>query len=256
MNCRVPLSRAALFLTMPYVYAFGTSNDYWYQSGAAAYFWVLSAAILLWETPGLRARKLAILPLLIVCQVLTGILVNHSIDHPYRQPESLRRQSALLAFNGGGNLLISSTYRDYVLAARAVAARADFVPGTPMIDLTGHTPGLLAALGGLPLGQPWLVGGYPGSNKLAVTSLAGQSCESLIKAWLLTEPGGPFALSDSKILSGFGAKLKSDYTIVGKFDTATFPGGSDQPHTQYLLRPSRPTDTALQACKRTANLRN
>ena len=66
--------------------------------------------------------------------------------------------------------------------------------GQPILDATGDGPGLVYALGGRPLGVAWLLGGYPGSERVAARLLDGLSVVDLRRAWLLSAADNPRAL--------------------------------------------------------------
>jgi hypothetical protein len=116
-----------------------------------------------------------------------------------------------------------------------------------MIDLSGQSPGILYAIGASNIGQAWTIGGWPGSDKLAVDMLKEVSCKQLSRAWLLAEPDGPRKISPG-ILSSFGANMARDFEIVGTFKTAEGAGGYKEVRVQQLLKPSRAIDAAMTAC--------
>ena len=116
-----------------------------------------------------------------------------------------------------------------------------------MIDLTGQSPGILYAMGASNIGQPWTIGGYPGSDALAVAMLKKVTCKELAAAWLLAEPEGSRKISPEILLS-FGANLATDYEIVDTFKTAEGAGGYKEVRVQQLLKPVRSVDAAINAC--------
>ena len=116
-----------------------------------------------------------------------------------------------------------------------------------MIDLTGQSPGILYAMGARNIGQAWTIGGYPGSEALAVAMLKKVTCKELAAAWLLAEPEGPRKISPEILLS-FGANLVTDYETVNTFKTAEGVGGYKEVRVQQLLKPIRSIDAATAAC--------
>ena len=78
-------------------------------------------------------------------------------------------------------------FADYIDGLATQAAASGFKPGDPLVDLTGHYPGMLYLLGAKSIGAPWLIGGYPGSGKLAAAEL-GRVQRGPERAWILAEP--------------------------------------------------------------------
>lgn len=73
----------------------------------------------------------------------------------------------------------------------------------PLLDLTGDSPGYQFQLGLKPVGQDWILGGYPGSDATARYVIGLDAC-AMRGAWVLTAPGTPrnidpacWTLSDS-----------------------------------------------------------
>jgi hypothetical protein len=147
----------------------------------------------------------------------------------------------------GSTLIISEGFGQYISEAIHVAKMAGFKEGTPMVDLTGQSPGILYALGASNIGTPWILGGYPGSDKFAVEALNRASCEDFSIAWLLTEANGPIKIS-SEILSSFGADLVKDFEIVGTVRTAEGAGGYREARLQQFFKPVRSVNIAMAAC--------
>lgn len=250
----IPISRWALmmgFLTLPYVYAFGTNNNYWQVGGSAAMFWVLAGLVLLSSIGRTPAVLTVLLGFGIATQVLTAGLLAAGAQTPYRQPQPLNQNDTTATIGrAGSTLVLSKGYADYVSAAISSADKAGFKTGNPIIDLTGESPSLLYALGATSIGQAWLLGGYPGSNRLAAESLKLVACGELASSWLLAETGGPKALSNDVLIS-FRADFAKDYVVVGEWDTAKGAGGYVTPRRQQLLKPTRQYSTANSACQST-----
>lgn len=233
---RQRLLTASMFLLLPHAYAFGTNNNYWQVGSAAGFFWLLAGLVLI--APVLRRHKAICiyLPLVMLTQFVVVILVQRGMELPYRQPQSLRINSHSVEIGShGSRLVLSDGYASYLEDAINVSRTAGFKSGTPVIDLTGQSPGILYSIGATNVGQAWTIGGYAGSFKLAVEALKKVPCEQLSLAWVLTEAGGPRSISDD-IFSTFGASL-SDYVSVGSWATAKGAGGYDERPKQSLLKP-------------------
>ena len=248
---RAQWARAFIFLALPAAYSFGANTNYWLKSIGAGIFWVLAGLVLVVPAMNHPRFKSVLLSLALASQMMTVLLVHYAMDHPYRQPQPLRENNTPVEVGkAGSTLILAESFERYLSEAMDLAKRGAFSRGTPMIDLTGRSPGLLYALGAKSIGQAWLVAGYPGSHEFAADALKRVACEELSVAWLLTEPGTDTAIS-SDVLSGFGADLSSDYEVIGTLTRAETPianEGGFPYDTQYLLKPIRSAETMTAAC--------
>jgi hypothetical protein len=240
---------ACMFLALPHVYAFGTTNNYWQSAGSAAIFWLLAGVIVL--SPLVRQRRswMLLLPLAIAGQAVTATLLQTGLEQPYRQPQPLRLNTSTLELGPQKSaLVLSDSYAEYISGATSAAKAAAFEPTTPVIDLTGHSPGLLYALGAESLGQAWIIGGYPGSSRFAQAALARATCEKIASAWILLEPEGPRSIS-TQLLSSLGADFPGSYNIAGFWFTAKGSGGYSTSRRQEFYKPILPLET-LASCQK------
>lgn len=245
---RVLLPLLALPL-LSYAYAFGTNGNYWSTSAFAAFFWLIPTLVLAAPTDERHDPLLSLVPLVLTAQLITVMVLQSGMEHPYRQMQPLRLNDQAVDFGEpGSTLLLSEPYADYLNAATGTARAAGLVPDTPMIDLSGQSPGVLYALQAQSLGLAWMIGGYPGSARLATFALASVGCEKLVQAWVLSEPGGPRSLPED-VLGVFGAKLNAHYQQVGSWMTAAGSGRNLQPRRQLLWKPVRDPKQAQQACQ-------
>lgn len=240
-----------LLLSFPHIYAFGTNANYWFNGAHAALFWVLSCFVPLSYVEPLNLRVKFAVALATVTLFISSFFINHAITQPYRQSESLRGYAKEVQFGPSGKVSVSNDFYKYFSEVLKTADTANFKKNTPMIDLTGQSPGILYLINAKPLGQPWLVGAYPGSDELAVTSLALEECSTLAEAWLLAETDGPRSLNASKVLRSYGADMSLDYQAIGTFSTAPYTGGYAEVRDQTLLKPLRSTLEATQSCLET-----
>lgn len=239
---------ALFFLVLPHVYAFGTNGNYWQAGSAAGLFWVLSGLVLL--APATRESKPwpLLFPLIIALQVIVVALIQTGLETPYRQPQPLRfNNSPTEIGRPGSELILSAGYSHYLEEAKSAARIAGLKAGTPVIDLSGQSPGILYALGATSVGQAWLIGGYPGSAALALKALKRVPCNELASAWVLLEAGGPRSIS-SDALAGFGADASKHYESVASWEVAEGAGGYKKRRSQQLLKPVRSITEASQAC--------
>jgi hypothetical protein len=143
----------------------------------------------------------------------------------------------------------------YVRRLRRLADENGFAPGSPMIDLSGVSAGLLFAMGARPLGAAWTLGGYPGSNDFLAAALNRETCETIATAWILTEPGSKDWLS-WEMLRPSGIDIARDYREVASIDARR--AFAPLTFEQRLLKPTRNAEVARLACEqaRTAHLPN
>ena len=173
------------------------------------------------------------------------------VENPYRQPKNLLENKSRLSIGKAkSSFILSTDFNRYFLDAISLTQQAGFKPDTPMIDLTGHSPTLLFALGAKSSGQAWTIGGYLGSNKIASVSLAKVSCKELATAWIIDEVAGPRSINPSVLLS-FGANLSSDYNLVGTIDTPDKIVDYYDIRTQRIYKPTRDLNIAITKCEAT-----
>ena len=251
---RPQLAVALMFLLLPHAYAFGTNGNYWATGANAGLFWVLGGLAILAPMASSANVGALLLPLALTGQLITVALIQAGMATPYRQPEPLWTNDHAIEFGRPGQkLILSGGFGRYVDEAVRTATAAGFKNDTPMIDLTGQSPGILYALGANSIGQAWIIGGYPGSEALAEASLKGVSCDDLSQAWLLLENDGPRRISPN-VLSVYGANLAKDFEMVGRFKTAAGAGGYEDARLQEIFKPIRSPEAAAAACtaKKTA----
>lgn len=229
-------------LAMPYVYAFGSGNNYWIPIGTAAGFVAIAGIALL--APLTRHSWLgsALVSTGVSLQLVVVILVNGAFDSPYRQPHPLSRNEVILEVGmSGSELILSEPHARYLSSLIDAASRNGFQRGKPMIDLSGHSPGVLYALGANSIGLAWTLGGYPGTAQFVIRGLQDVPCDQLAEAWTLSEPKGPRAVP-AEVLASFGAASEADYQIVGEFK-------SPEGQVQYLSKPTRDMREATSVCE-------
>ena len=94
---------------------------------------------------------------------------------------------------GVNTILVDATTRATLQSVMEAARAAGFMRGDAMLDFT-DSPGLVYALGGRPLGSPWLLGGYGHSQALAARVIAQLSSDSLQGVWVLSSDDSPRAI--------------------------------------------------------------
>jgi hypothetical protein len=240
------LQIAAVFACMPYVYAVGTDRSYWVNASGVSIFWVL-AGISLTSIVTYKDiyRWRTLYPICAISTLLTGIFIASSIQYPMRQSESLLLNSVRVKI-GNGDLILSENLATYITNLRHLARVNGFISKTPIIDLTGISPGVSYILDGTSTGAAWLLGGYPGSNSLAVRALSSVSCEEIISSWLITSPKTPSSL-DPLILERFGIRIGEDYVLLGS--NSKPPGVFPENYPDNLLKPKEFNSALLASCR-------
>lgn len=246
---RQHITLAVFLALMPFVFAFGTNMNYWWYGSYAALFWIMSGLsvcpALLKDKNYEQTRAL----LAIITVGISTVIVLGGFSNPVRQNQPLyRQQSAVEIGESNSPLFLSNSFSKYVNDVKEVASKAGFISGTPILDLSGQSPGIVYAIGGWNISQPWMIGGLPGSNELASRSLEFVSCKDLASTWLIIEPGGPRSLSVS-LLNDFGSSLEDDYAYSGNWKAAPGSGGYPAERTQYLVRPIGDKDDAIESCE-------
>jgi hypothetical protein len=229
---------------LPFADVAGSNRNYWQSAAESPLFWSLAGIVVLGLVDGgVSWRKL--LPAAAAIQLGTILVVSVSTENPYRQTHPLRDASTVVRIGEGNSTLrVTDDFAGYVAGIQRAAFEAGFKKGGAVIDLTGHYPGSLYALGAVSVGRPWLIGSYPGSDAIAVACLDLVPCSELTGAWVLTEPTGPCRF-DSKLLSRYGIDLERDYAEVVRIPSPA--GDYPKSYEQRLLRPIRDPEAARAA---------
>jgi hypothetical protein len=243
-----PLTAIALLL-MPYIYAFGSNGNYWWVGGFAGIFWLAGALIGMGPLIRKQNSVLILAPTLLVAQAITVVLVQSGVERPYRQTQPLRTNTvAVEVGHPGSSVLLAEPNGSFLMEAMTLTRNAGFETGTPMIDMTGRSPGILHLLKAENIGQAWTMGGYPGSLNLAIAALRRVSCEKLATAWLLQEEKGRGRISPD-LIARFGGNMENDYQEVARWKTSHGAGGHGS-YVQTLMKPTRAKNQATAACER------
>ncbi|WP_426420539.1 hypothetical protein [Bradyrhizobium genosp. A] len=255
---------AITFLVLPHVSALGSNLNYWFAGAKAALFWMLAVVAFLSPLAQQERSVATLLSLTVLAQLLTASVINAAILKPLGQVKDLRAYTAVTPMPGGGKLVLSQPLHDYLATARSQARAAGLEAGSPVVDLTGWSPGLLFVLETRALGLPWLIGPwesteahfgqpwpvvpYSGGNAAAVEALGLENCADLAKAWVLIEPEGPHRFDEASVMASFGAG-QVDYVAAATFETPVNDGPHPDAYRQFLLKPVRPAAQAQQSCR-------
>ncbi|WP_156438773.1 hypothetical protein [Bradyrhizobium valentinum] len=245
---RNAVALAAFFITLPYVYAFGTGNNYWEQGGRAGFFWFLAGIVITVELVATNAEWRILTPIAAAALLVTTSVVLAAVEHPYRQTQPLRLQTSKFEIGpDNATLFLADDAATYIRDLRRLAADHGLKTGDPLLDLSGRSPGSVYAMSGRAPGASWILAGYAGSNDFLRAALANESCDVLGAMWILTEPSLPASFSAS-LLQPYGIDILRDYQEAGSVRSVR--GASRTEFEQFLLKPSRDHDVARQACER------
>ena len=203
----------------------------------AAVFWVLAGLPFLAKSREEGISWRVALPVAAASLVITASVLSLSMEAPYRQPQPLRLQNEVVRIGTtGSELRVAHETAEYINKFDRLARSAGFRPGDPMLDMTGRFPGLLYAIGAKAIGRPWMHGGNPGSDDVAIAFFDRMSRQELREAWVLTEPTGPVKLSPH-LLERYGINVEKNYIMVGRVMSPT--GHYPDVYEQYLFKPAR-----------------
>jgi len=226
-------------LMIAYIAVFGTTNIYLGPLYLLSFFGVVasitSVRILVEEAQ----NRYGLYPLAIAVVVISAFSVQHGIDRPYRQVSWLGQQSSsvdALQNSPLGTLKFVGPFANYLDSVVLGSWKSGFEKGTPIIDLTGASPGVLYVLEGKPLGSYWLLGGYNNSASTIAQLLVSHDRAVLMSAWVLTENGGDRKIPAST-LEALGIDLIDNYDKVASFTLPSGYGGRSEERTQLLYRP-------------------
>jgi len=237
---RVPLSQwsmMGLFAAIPYIYTFGSNANYWRAAASASIFWILAGLVVLGPAIRKRADWTVITPVALITQTATALLLYTGMQTPYRQPEALWLQDKVVEFGtAGSHLRVSADWAAYIENAKTLVRDAGFIAGTPIIDMSGQSPGTLYFFEAENIGQAWMIGGYSGSLTVAATAFKRVPCEKIAVAWILREIDGPKNIP-LELLAMLGIRFPDDYRLVAHWYTVPGAGGYLQTYQQLLYAP-------------------
>lgn len=241
------LTLAGVLALLPVAFAFGTASNLWRVAGGAGVFWAAAAWVFVGDRPA-RREVLAGVALPIGMLMVTALLCAAQ-QRPYRQPGPLAQATQLVEIGPGGRsrLQVHPAFARSLVAANEVAIANGLKARDMVIDLTGQSPGLVYALGAGSPGAAWLLGGYRGSENLALSALGRASCETLASAWVISEPWGPRSLPVS-VLERLGLP-PTHWEAVGQWPAPALPTDRVPRPPQELLKPKVPAESVIASCK-------
>jgi hypothetical protein len=234
----------ALFLAcLPYVEAVGSNSPFTGAMSQAALFWMLATLVGLRVATAPRGSgsvdsgddefpRNAVVVLLIAFAV-TGVSMATILTNGGPGSSLLTASEPVQV--AGGTLRLPPAEAAIARELNAVARSAGLKPSTPVVDLTGISPGYAFQLGGRPLGRESFMGVFPGAPDAAAYALAQHTCQDRAEAWVLWAADNPSDVSAKVDLDG--RQVPDDYQEVGRFAPVQGPAPW-RLLTVQVLRPS------------------
>lgn len=219
------LGISLLLAIFPLIVTYGSGGGYLTQFGMASFFYILAAIVLVTPFEWI-IREYSVL-LMIIAVAFTLITNSQNV---YRQNSSVQDMTVLAPLQfGKSHVLVNEPMADYLTTLQDIAQAHEFVPSTPVIDLTGHSPGAIYALDGVSYGYMWLAGGYEKSDEASLFILQNLwPVEALKSAWVLTVEENPRRPLSVTILAEVGLNFPDDYVSLGSFTSHL-----DETHTLW-----------------------
>lgn len=172
---------------VPFSFAFGSGSSVLKKAPAASVFW-FAIVILLLSTVSCQKKKVVhcIVTISIIIFVLAHLTMP--IHSPVRQKSSLWAQNDAVSANSPlVGVRLSQANRDYFEELSRAAKKSGLEPGTPLLSLTGASPGTIYAIKMYGPVLPWISGGYKWSSNYARYVLDNMSQGEYNRMWIVTE---------------------------------------------------------------------
>lgn len=234
-------------ILLPFCFAFGTGNNFFYHALNASLFFAMSAVVSLYA-PDSAASHPRFPVFLLICLAISLLpvasVVATTVERPYRQSVPLGQNLKSVCIHScATQLRLSDQSADYVNQMRTAAFHEGFRLDTPLLDFTGRSPGLVYAVGGRAVGSSWILGGLTGSDRFAASVLERIPKPVLRRAWILVEPDNNSQAISASVLSSAGIAIgdPSRYRLVVTVAAPPEAAGAAEPRIQRLYRPLLPS---------------
>jgi hypothetical protein len=209
------IAMTGLLALLPACYSVGTGTPLIYSASQASIFLLAAFIVLATAVHANRSARMFTATVTTSSFVTVGMLVGATVA-PYRLSSAIWNQTEPVKIGPQSSpLLVDKPTADYISGLRSAASTNGFRFDTPVIDLTGNSPGAVFAMGGEAPGTPWLSGGYVGSIPYVQTILSRIPRDHLRQAWILTAPNTSAALPDS-LPRSLGFNFPEDYEMVAR----------------------------------------
>jgi len=231
-NTAAALQVAVLLCWAPVAFGFGSGNFMDLMAGLASTFWAAAAVLLIVIfLPKVRWLVTGWMSVAFTCATAASLLGGAA--NPYRLRHSLWNQRECIGL-GRSTLPICLDHASavYFQSVKTGALASGFAENEPIIDLTGFGPTTIFFLGGVAVGAPWIMHGYPKSQVFAHEALATVARERLANAWVLNVETDSQEAQQA-VMKGLGLPFPSAYSIAARVPLETF---FDR-QTHVLLKP-------------------
>jgi hypothetical protein len=237
-----------IFLLMPLIYAFGSNINYFKKSLDLGIFYFLASYLILLPSFLKKNNFNSIFSILFISLLIVILHINLIIEKPYRQIRPLKSNNFTFVFKEKNNTIkLTQETGAYLNNVLKITKDAGLVSGSYVLDLTGMSPGLIFLLGYKSLGDPWIIGGYPGSFNFAKSKIKSERCLKISNSWILHDQ---YSRSISlEIAKSFGASIDSDYYLAGSWLTKGF----EESWEQKIFKPKN-TKEIYQKCLNKFNI--
>lgn len=207
---------ASLLIISAIIYSFGTDNSYLQHTQFSSIFFIFSVGILLLAFP---VPMTGLLRLIIPSSLILSVifLMIQTSFQPYRQKSPTTQMNTVVSLrNNQETVIVGSQMAEYIIQLQNHAKEAGFAENTPIIDMTGHSPGSVYVLNGRAMGAPWLLGGWDGSEAAAFFVLSQWDRNDLERAWIMTAEENVVRALSLDILDDLGLDFPNNYVNVGE----------------------------------------
>lgn len=219
---RQEIALMLLLFLLPIAFSFGTNNSILSHSTLAVLFVSSVIYLRLYRIADTRLLPRAVIA---ICLVLTSLPASLAqwrswthIGYTYRQLTPLQEQNTPVIVGADGAVLsLDQSTARALDGAMTTAKQVGLLPGHSMLDMSGEFPGVVYALGAKPLGLPWMLGGYPGSDTAAERMIQVLDASRVRQAWVLSSRDYPMRIKDWRGI--LERKLgPSSHELVASFD--------------------------------------
>jgi hypothetical protein len=238
------------FILLTISYGIGSNNSFFITMSISVFFIFLALLIFLFGVSNPKYVSHRLISLSAICLCITIGLIVSSLGKPYRQPSILWLYSSKYSVReGDAPMYFSPLTTTYLRNLHNIAQKSDLKPDTPIIDLSGRSPGTIYALNGFTPKTPWIWSGFPGSNKFLFIALNKFTCEQIATSWILFETNTGYKTLDPTYLKAFGINFPNDYKIAGvNLIPINFSKSYFKFSYQYVFKPHRTKEDAIFAC--------
>jgi hypothetical protein len=234
------------------IYGLGSNNSYFVTTSLSSYFILLGLFSILTGTSLPQNFPSRVIVLSSISLIVTIGIVITGLGNPYRQP------SVLWSYNSQASirvddppLTVSPFTATYLQNLHSLANDIKLQPNSPIIDLSGGSPGTMYALGGYTPKTPWIYSGARGSNKLFFFAINMMSCSQIANSLVIFENTAIRPPLNPSVLNAFGQKFPDDYLLTGMvMKHSEFNRYRFYTTQQLFFKPKRPLAQGVAECQK------